>query len=221
MQERGNGGRGLQRSSSSRPYYGGANAQPERMTSREERFPMLRYMTSTEIAREDARAAANSYGWDRRRMGSVDLEPGLVSGYVNGSGAGTSALATPAPNTLRRLPPSPYDVVAGIDLGRWNQISDVRHGSHGRVPPPPNRPLPVPPLRTRPQERMSGPPTPFARNSPRFPPSPVSPMSPPRQQPLRSQSSIMRGELNDMINDTLLDYQANPRYTAVQWPRRY
>lgn len=164
--------------------------------TREQRFPELRYMTSTQKAREDAKAAANTYGWNRRRRGSVDLEPKLVTGYVNNPGAGTNILGT-AP-----VPAQPKYENIGIDYTLWSQMQDVKLGAHGRIPPPPEKPLPVRPLQVKQKKGRS----------------PVSPLNPQSQakgkQNLRRQSSIMNRELHALIEDTMLDFQpvAKPRY---------
>jgi hypothetical protein len=173
--------------------------------SREQRFPELRYMTSTEKARDDAKAAANQYGWDRTRRGSVDLEPKLVTGYVNHPGNGTNVLGT-AP-----LPPQPKYQDLGIDFTVWRQMQDVKLGAHGRIPPPPEKPLPVRPLQLRQKREHTVPRKPVASRA-MAPPSSVSPLSS-KSKPskaLRRQSSILNGELHDLIDGAMLDYQPAP-----------
>lgn len=173
-------------------------------TSREQRFPELRYMTSTEKARDDAKAAANTYGWDRRRKGSVALEPGLVTGYVNQAGAGTNVL-----NTAPPPPAQPKYTDLGIDFTVWRQMQDVKLGAHGRIPPPPERPLPVRPLQLKQKKGHQVPRKPVASQ-----PSPVSPLSPKTQskgkQVRRSNASVLNGELRDLIDDAMLDFQPSP-----------
>lgn len=175
-----------------------ANAPAQTTSTREQRFPELRYMTSTEKARDDAKVAANTYGWDRTRKGSVSLEPGLVTGYVNQAGAGTNSLNT-AP-----VPAKPNYEDLGIDFTLWRQMQDVKLGTHGRIPPPPEKPLPVRPLQIK-QKNHQVPRKPIGSAAP------VSPLSPKSKQVYRSNVSVMNGELNGMIDDAMLEFQPSPQ----------
>ncbi|KUJ08429.1 uncharacterized protein LY89DRAFT_788816 [Mollisia scopiformis] len=196
--------------------------------TREQRFPELSYMTSMEKVREDAKVAANTYGWDRRRQGSADLEPKLVSSYVNASGANPNILASAPPPAQKQ----PHFEELGIDYTVWRKMQDVKLGAHGRIPPAPDKPLPVRPLATKYPGQIPRKPLasrsdssrlmvntnvslPSSRGSrgPRAPPSPVSPVSPrskPKPKLQRSSASIMNGELYDMLDDSLAEWKQEP-----------
>lgn len=195
--------------------------RPASIPTREQRFPEIRYMTSTEKARENAKVAANTYGWDRTRTGSVELDPSLVAGYLNSSGDLPNIMETAS------LPPEPKYEELGIDYTLWHQMQDVKLGAHGRIPPPPEKPLPVRPLATKQKNMIPRKPVaqstlgrsltgsieispPSSRNSPPSDFS-VSPLSSPRLSTLvRSSASFINDELHDLLDDSMTEWKPTP-----------
>jgi hypothetical protein len=94
---------------------------------------------SDEAIRADARAAAERYGWGNTRDSSA-LEPEFVRQYVSTSGADARELPQPA----RRAMPVHQELL--IDEHRWGSAAQT---AHGRLPPTPEKPLPVLPLRSQ------------------------------------------------------------------------
>ncbi|KAH7370663.1 hypothetical protein BKA65DRAFT_21975 [Rhexocercosporidium sp. MPI-PUGE-AT-0058] len=126
----------LNGSHNSRPY-----SSARRQVPREQRFPELQHMTSQQKVRSDATRAAQRYGWSRQQRGdSAYLDVGLVKQYINTPGADPRAIGSGPPI------PEPLYEEPRID---WKQWGTAKQGSHGRLPPMPEVPLPIRPLRTR------------------------------------------------------------------------
>ncbi|KAE8446404.1 hypothetical protein EG329_012009 [Mollisiaceae sp. DMI_Dod_QoI] len=228
----------MERASGYRPKISSRDAVADRprkapVPTREQRIPELRYMTSTEKARADAKAASNAYGWDRRQRDSEYLEPNLVAGYVNSVGADPKVFGTAPPP-----PPEPLYQELGIDIDLWRRMQHVELGTHGRIPPPPEKSLPIRPLVSRSSHKVQRKPvasqatpnrltvdttvsalTVSAYSSSRSRSSPVSPLSPkskpkPRSNdnhpPLRSKVSQLNAGLYDAINHSLADWKNEP-----------
>lgn len=114
----------------------------------------LRRQDSTQAARAQASAAAKRYNWTRNDRESAELNPSLVRDYVTLSGADHSRIpAAPRPVAAPRRQAEPLYEDPGIDLTRWAAAPQT---NHGRLPPPPDNPLPVRPL--RPGRRGQSPP---------------------------------------------------------------
>jgi hypothetical protein len=88
--------------------------------------------------KEDARTAADRYGWKYHRN-SAELEPELVKAYINTSGIDPGALPPPK-HEARPLYESLH-----LDEDRWNRSEQT---AHGRLPPRPDKPLPPLPFQT-------------------------------------------------------------------------
>ncbi|TAQ84425.1 hypothetical protein B7494_g7255 [Chlorociboria aeruginascens] len=109
---------------------------------REERFPELKRMTSTQAARDAAILAAECYGWGQRG-GSHDLEPQLVAAFINSSGTALNALPE-APTVTE-----PGYLEPGINWKQWNEAVRTNHGGYPPAAPAPESPLPIRPLQIR------------------------------------------------------------------------
>jgi hypothetical protein len=117
------------------------HADPPRVPTREDRMPWLKHATSWEVAKAEAKAASQSYGWRDERS------PGLPADVVREFMAmsGTDPKYLPAPPRE----PQPLYEEPGIDWDRWHKSRRTGHGNYPPPTPPPDDPLPVRPLAKR------------------------------------------------------------------------
>ncbi|KAH7413227.1 hypothetical protein BKA64DRAFT_637900 [Cadophora sp. MPI-SDFR-AT-0126] len=167
-----------------------------------ERRPELRRVKSREKLRSDATKAADSYGWDRQQRDSTYLEPSLVKQYINTPGADPRTIGTGPPV------PEPHYEEPAID---WNQWWAAKQGPHGRLPPMPEGPLPIRPLKTlreqnvRPLTRKPVP-TQKPNGSRDLRVEPVSPLSSPiTSDPSPVSPSARTEELLSDLDERLVD----------------
>ncbi|KAF8854423.1 hypothetical protein BDZ45DRAFT_42964 [Acephala macrosclerotiorum] len=183
-----------------------ARPRPAPQPTREQRNPRLNYATSMEFAKAAGTVAAREYGWGKSERDSVMPEPSLAAAYVNSSGANPGLFA-PAPAEAQPLYYEP-----GINFESWNQMQQT---GHGRLPPQPEKPLPVPPLRTHKVARKEAGTNSNANSRRRREDTQVSPLSSPggpwspvslmntHRKTSRSDMSIFRAEVDDLAGGLL------------------
>lgn len=177
--------------------------RPAPIPTREQRNPRLNHATSLEWAKAQGTVAAQGYGWRKADRDSAMPEPGLAAAVINSSGANPSMFRTaPAP-----VEAEPYYYEPGINFESWGKMPQT---GHGRLPPPPEKPLPVPPLRTHkilrkgvasqePSRRRRGDTQVSPLSSPVGPWSPVSPTNAGRERKAsRSDMSLFRAEVDEL-----------------------
>jgi len=121
------------------PFYRqGHHADPPRAPTREDKMPWLKHATSWEVAKAEAKAASQGYGWRSER--SFGLPTDVVGGFMAMSGTDPRSLPAPPPE------PQPLYEEPGIDWDRWHQSRRTGHGAYPPPTLPPNGPLPVRPL---------------------------------------------------------------------------
>ncbi|KAG4441469.1 hypothetical protein IFR05_003075 [Cadophora sp. M221] len=99
-------------------------------------------MASQQI-RAEATAAAESYGWGHQRKGDWKyIDASLMKQNINTPSCDPKDTKTGPSSPQRQVPR--YEEPA-IDWQRWD---GARQGPHGRLPPMPEEPVPIRPLRT-------------------------------------------------------------------------
>lgn len=176
---------------------------------------------SEQHIRNAATNAVHGYGWSRvPGHDSEFLEKGLVQGYFVTPGADHRVLGAGPP-----LPTKVYEE-PGIDWEQWDSAKQI---SHGRIPPMPNEPLPVIPLKMSKRNIIRRKPGPCRKPSlqteavdkePVSPMSDVSPIQGSDKQPhLRSVLSNLNRDLADAIDDWTQEPlpSAAPEWKRSKW----